>query len=79
MEYSTLQSVRYSYQPKLPKLLRGGIKGIAVTEGDATTASGDEEKIKELFPKLYGQKELYFGTKGKKPKAKKHVVGVILS
>ena len=79
MEYSTLQSVRYSYQPKLPKMLRGGIKGIAVTEGDATTASGDEERIKELFPKLYGQKELYFGTKGRKPKARKHTVGVILS
>ena len=45
MEYSTLQSLRYAYQPKVPKMLRAGIKNIGVTEGKATESASDEEKI----------------------------------
>ena len=79
MEYSTLQSLRYAYQPKVPKILRSGIRNIGVTEGKATESAADEERIKALFPKTFGQKELYFGAKGKKIKTQKQVVGVILS
>ena len=79
MEYSTLQSLRYAYQPKVPKMLRAGVREISVSEGKATESASDEERIRELFPKTFGQKELYFGSKGKKLKVQKQVVGVILS
>ncbi len=79
MDYSTLQSLRYAYQPKLPKLLRAGIKNIAVVEGAETTSAADEERIKELFPRTFGQKELKFESEGKAINPTRQVVGVILS
>ena len=79
MDYSTLQSLRYAYQPKLPELLRAGIKNIAVVEGAETTSAADEERIKELFPRTFGQKELKFESEGKAINSTRQVVGVILS
>lgn len=76
---SPLQKVRYTYQPKLPKMLRNGIAEISVKEGNETQSVADQEKVKALFPNTYGKKEITFEKGENTSIAKKHKVGVILS
>ena len=49
---SNLQKARASYQPKLPKALRGPVKAL---EGAATQSVGNQAEIKNLFPKDKGE------------------------
>ena len=79
MKLSPLQKARYSYNPKLPGMLRNGIADISVKEGNATTSVADQEKIQALFPNTYGKKEITFQVGKNTSVAKKQVVGVILS
>ena len=79
MKYSPLQLERYKYAPKLPGTLRNGINEISVKEGKETSSVADQEKIKALFPNTYGKKEIVFEKGKNTSKAKKQVVGVILS
>ncbi len=79
MKLSPLQMARYAYQPKLPGMLRGGIGEICVKEGLPTESVKDQEKIKALFPNTYGKNEITFQKGKNTSKAKKQVVGVILS
>ncbi|MBO4398573.1 MAG: diphosphate--fructose-6-phosphate 1-phosphotransferase, partial [Lachnospiraceae bacterium] len=79
MNLSPLQKARYEYQPKLPGMLRNGIADICVKEGEATQSVADQDKIKALFPNTYGKKEILFVKGANTSKAKKQVVGVILS
>ena len=79
MKISPLQVERLKYQPKLPKMLRGGISTICVKEGEETQSVADQEKIKALFPNTYGKKEITFAEGENTSEAKKQVVGVILS
>ena len=79
MKLSPLQIARYSYNPKLPGMLRNGIAEICVKEGEATTSVADQEKIQALFPNTYGKKEITFQVGKNTSVAKKQVVGVILS
>lgn len=76
---SPLQKARYTYQPKLPKMLRNGIAEICVKEGAETQSVADQEKVKALFPHTYGKKEITFEKGQNTSAAQKHVVGVILS
>ncbi len=76
---SPLQKVRYTYQPKLPKMLRNGISEISVKEGAETQSVADQEKVKALFPNTYGKKEITFEKGVNTSAAKTHKVGVILS
>ena len=79
MQISPLQKARYEYQPKLPGMLRNGIADICVKEGEETQSVADQDKIKALFPNTYGKKEITFEKGANTSKAKKQVVGVILS
>ena len=79
MKLSPLQIERYKYNPKLPGMLRNGIDEICVKEGQPTSSVADQEKIKALFPNTYGKKEIVFEKGHNTSKAKKQVVGVILS
>ena len=79
MEFSPLQKARYAYKPKLPSMLRNGIKEICVKEGEVTNSVADQEKIKALFPNTYGKKEITFEKGKNNAPDKKQVVGVILS
>jgi len=79
MKISPLQVERLKYQPKLPKMLRGGISKICVKEGSETQSVADQDKIKALFPNTYGKKEITFEEGDNTSLAKKQVVGVILS
>ena len=79
MEHSPLQTARYSYQPKLPMILRSEMSEIEAVEGAKTESARDKEKIQALFPTTFGQKEISFQKGKSKAEKKKHVVGVILS
>lgn len=52
-EISTLQKVRSQYQPKLPRALKSG--SIKVEFGEPSHPATDQDEIKALFPKTYGQ------------------------
>ena len=76
MEKSALQIARATYQPKLPKALRGALK---VIEGTPTTSVADQEEVKKLFPNTYGMPSLKFEpTEGQMDTAIMNI-GVILS
>ena len=79
MEHSPLQKARYSYQPKLPMILRSEMSEIEAVEGAKTESARDKEKIQALFPTTFGQKEISFQKGKSKAEKNKHVVGVILS
>ena len=79
MEHSPLQKARYSYQPKLPMILRSEMDEIEAVEGAETTSAADQDKIKALFPNTFGQKEISFQKGKSKVEKKRQVVGVILS
>ncbi len=79
MKLSPLQLARYQYAPKLPGMLRNGISEICVCDGNPTESVADQEKIKALFPNTYGKNEITFRKGTNTSKAKKQVVGVILS
>ncbi|WP_294560989.1 diphosphate--fructose-6-phosphate 1-phosphotransferase [uncultured Traorella sp.] len=79
MKISSLQKARYEYSPKLPGMLRNGIADICVKEGEETQSVANQDKIKALFPNTYGKKEITFAKGENTSKAKKQVVGVILS
>ena len=77
MEISVLQKERYNYKPKMPKMIRAGIGGIAVREGEKAYPA--DNRIEGLFPNTYGMKEVYFEEGKNAAEARKQVVGVILS
>ena len=79
MAISNLQKARYSYNPKLPGMLRNGISEICVKDGAPTESVADQEKIKALFPNTYGKNEITFQKGANTSTPKKQVVGVILS
>lgn len=75
---SVLQQLRASYQPKLPNVLKGGLKMVV---GDPTESVADQEQIEQLFPTTYGMPQITFVPDDKPQKAdvKPINVGVILS
>ena len=75
MTKSALQIARASYQPKLPKALKGTVKAV---EGAATQSVADQEAIKELFPNTYGMPIITF-EEGQSVDRNPINVGVILS
>lgn len=77
MSISALQQARAAYSPKLPPALRQGA-AVLVKPGEATTAAGDVDRIKALFPNNFGKPVLSFAPGGKAP-AQAPAVGVILS
>ena len=76
MEKSALQIARASYQPKLPKALRGALE---VVEGEATQSVADQEEVQELFPNTYGMPYIKFEPKEGEMNTAQMNVGVILS
>ena len=79
MKISALQQARYSYNPKLPLILREDISKIRPVLGQKTQSVSDQEKLQTLFPNTYGLPKVTF-EKGEKANAgRKMNVGVILS
>ena len=75
METSALQKERASYQPKLPKALKGAVK---IKEGEPTQSVDNHEEIKKLFPNTYGMPLVEFVPAEKQDSVRINV-GVILS
>ena len=75
METSALQKERASYQPKLPKALKGAVK---IKEGEPTQSVDNHEEIKKLFPNTYGMPLVEF-VPAVKQESFRINVGVILS
>ncbi|WP_106485049.1 diphosphate--fructose-6-phosphate 1-phosphotransferase [Bacteroides sp. Marseille-P3684] len=73
---STLQLARKSYQPKLPKALRGAIE---VVELGKTEPATHKEELKKLFPNTYGMPILRFVESTKQKEYPAINVGIILS
>lgn len=61
MNFSSLQKVRYLYQPKVPIVLTKTLNEIGVHVGPKTTAAGNTENISKIFPNTYGTPVLTFG------------------
>ncbi len=78
-EISELEQARARYAPRLPAMFRGGLGGIAVEAGRATTAARDEQAIRERFPHSYGRPRLAFVTAGGPDRSRALSVGVVLS
>lgn len=79
MDLSPLQIARYSYQPKLPTMLKADINKIEAVYGNKTESVADQDKIKALFPNTYGMPEINFKEGKSTAENTKQVVGVILS
>ena len=75
METSALQKERASYQPKLPKALKGAVK---IKEGEPTQSVDNHDEIKKLFPNTYGMPLVEFVPAEKQDSVRINV-GVILS
>lgn len=77
-EVSTLERVRASYQPKLPKVFLENGPFAGITEGAATKSVGDQEAMEKRFPHTYGLPIINF--KGCGQEASKPLnIGVVLS
>ncbi|MBQ0156991.1 MAG: diphosphate--fructose-6-phosphate 1-phosphotransferase [Bacteroidales bacterium] len=76
MAKSALQIARATYQPKLPKALKGNV---AIKEGKATESVADQADIKKLFPNTYGMPVVTFEASNTPLSLKDMNVGVILS
>lgn len=76
MTKSALQIARASYQPKMPKSLKGFTKAV---EGEKTQSVADQEEIKKLFPNTYGMPTIRFEETNEKVEYPAINVGVILS
>jgi pyrophosphate--fructose-6-phosphate 1-phosphotransferase len=78
-EISPLQKVRQNYNPKLPKVLLGGIKKLDVTTGEATKSIANQEEISKIFSKSYGEPIVTFKEGAEELICESKNVGVILS
>ena len=78
-ELSALQRARLSYNPKLPKVLRNGIKGLEIEFGESTGAVADAGDIQKIFPNSYGKPVASFKSGNAGISDKVVNVGVILS
>jgi len=76
---SALQKARYSYQPKLPTVLKGDIKKIACSFGEPTESIADQDQVKALFKNTYGAPIVRFIEGDNDIASKKINAGVILS
>ena len=79
MKTSALQQARYSYNPKLPLILREDISKIRPVLGQKTQSVSDQEKLQKLFPNTYGLPKVSFEKGEKTGAGRKMNVGVILS
>lgn len=64
MNESTMQRLRYNYEPKIPKVFAEPLSLIKPEIGEATHAQSNQAELKEIFPHTYGMPIIRF-VKGK--------------
>jgi len=77
MSYTHLQQLRQDYQPPLPSLLKY-LNKVNFKKGEVLQPTQDQNELKSLFPKTYGQ-VLTYGMEGKERVFSPLRVGVVLS
>ena len=79
-EISEIQRARYSYQPKLPAILKDGLKGIEIVEVGESSSISDEQALQEIFSETFAQPFLKINkSDNSNSSSKKLKVGVVLS
>lgn len=79
MNESTMQRLRYNYEPKIPKVFAEPLSLIKPEIGEATHAQSNQAELKEIFPHTYGMPIIRF-VKGKSEVEHRPLkFGVILS
>lgn len=78
-EISPLQKVRQEYKPKLPSVLKAGIKKLDVITGEPTQSVANQEDISKIFVKSYGAPIITFKEGAEELIWEPKNVGVILS
>jgi pyrophosphate--fructose-6-phosphate 1-phosphotransferase len=78
-EVSPLEQTRLAYQPRLPRILSRSVTTLGLTEGEPTSAVGDETELRERFPRTFGRPELHIAEGSGPPDAAPLKVGVVLS
>lgn len=76
-EISALQRARSTYQPKLPRALKGG--SITIEPGEPSHPETDQDEIRSLFPNTYGQPVVKISEGDGGLKSGALTVGVVLS
>ncbi|MDX9956877.1 MAG: diphosphate--fructose-6-phosphate 1-phosphotransferase [Spirochaetia bacterium] len=79
MDISPLQKARYTYQPKLPTVLKGKPETVSLSFGEPTGSVADQSELKALFPVNYGKPVVRFVPGTAPEMRRKLTVGVILS
>lgn len=79
MHVSDLQTIRYSYSPKLPPAIAGAVNSIEVSKGGPTESVADQAALKDVFEHTYGQPVVELVAGSTEHDAPKRTVGVILS
>ena len=75
---SPLQRARQAQSPQLPRQLQE-IQSCLLEKGEPTTAVGEEEALRRLFPQTFGQPVVRFGKAADRAKMRPLNVGVVLS
>lgn len=79
MNVSTMQRMRYGYEPKVPSVLKEPLHAIKPEAGKATAAQSNQKELEAIFPHLYGKPIIKFVEGGSDFDGKPMKFGVILS
>lgn len=79
MNVSTMQRLRYDYEPKVPSVLTEDLELIQAEIGQSTNSESNREELKDIFPNTYGKPIVKFIKGKEKKKLKAMKFGVILS
>ena len=79
MNVSTMQRMRYGYEPKVPSVLKEPLHAIKPEAGKATAAQSNQKELEAIFPHLYGKPIIKFVAGGSDFDGKPMRFGVILS
>lgn len=79
MNESTMQRLRYHYEPKIPKVFAEHLSLIKPEIGEATHAQSNQTELKEIFPHTYGMPIIRFVKGNSELEHKPLKFGVILS
>lgn len=79
MNVSTMQRMRYGYEPKVPSVLKEPLHAIKPEAGKATAAQSNQKELEAIFPHLYGKPIIKFVAGGSDFDGKPMKFGVILS
>ncbi|MGL4524895.1 MAG: diphosphate--fructose-6-phosphate 1-phosphotransferase [Spirochaetia bacterium] len=81
MNLSSLQKLRSSYVPKLPKILKLHFSQVTPVKGENTESIADQSQIQQIFPLTYGLPKITFDSDENAPEQASSAlnIGILLS